>query len=62
MSLTAGVGASHESVENVHWDGEDDGAVVLSRDAVQSLEIPQLESGRVIHDDLGCVSGERRGE
>ena len=59
MSLTAWVGAPgapHESVENIHWDGEDDGAVVLSRDAVQGLQVAELQSGRVVHDDLGCVS------
>ena len=56
MSLTARVGAPHESVENIHWDREDYGAVVLSRDTVQSLEVAELESGRIVHDHLGCVS------
>ena len=29
--------ALHESIENVNWHREDDGGVVLCRDAVQSL-------------------------
>ena len=53
--LTAGVGA-HECVEDVHWDREDDGAVVLSRNAVESLEVSQLESCRIVHDHLSSVS------
>ena len=28
---------------DVDGDGEDDGAVVLGRDAVQGLQVPQLE-------------------
>ena len=55
MSLAAVVGA-HERVEDVHWDGEDNGAVVLCRDAVQSLQVSQLQSRRVVHDHLSCVS------
>ena len=57
--LTAGVWA-HECVEDVHWDREDDGAVVLSRNAVESLEVSQLESCRIVHDHLSCVSLGRR--
>ena len=53
--LTAGVGA-HECVEDVHWDREDDSAVVLSRNAVESLEVSQLESCRIVHDHLSSVS------
>ena len=33
----------HEGGHDVDGDGEDDGAVVLGGDAVQGLEIPQLE-------------------
>ena len=32
----------HEVGHDVDGDGEDDGAVVLGRDAVQGLEVPQL--------------------
>ena len=56
MPLTAGVGSTHERVENIHRDGEDDGAVVLSRDAVQGLEVAELQSSRIVHDHLSCVS------
>ena len=34
---------SHDTTENVHRYGEDDGAVVLCRDAVQGLEITKLK-------------------
>ena len=40
----AEVGArAHEAVDDVDGDREDDGGVVLRRDAVQGLEIPQLK-------------------
>ena len=32
----------HNSAENIHRDREDDGAVVLCRDIVQGLQVPQL--------------------
>ena len=36
-------GWSHQLGDDVDWHGEDDCAVVLGRDAVQRLQIPQLE-------------------
>ena len=39
-----GVGVCHELRQGVYWHREHDGAVVLSRDAVQSLEVPQLRT------------------
>ncbi len=33
-----------EVAEDVHWHWEDDGGVVLGGDAVQGLEVPQLEN------------------
>ena len=33
----------HDAGQNVDGDREDDGGVVLRRDAVQGLEIPQLK-------------------
>ena len=38
-----GVGVAHELRQGVDWDREDDGAVILGRDAVQCLKIPQLQ-------------------
>ncbi len=38
-----GGGGLHEVVHEVHGHGEDDGGVVLRRDAVQRLEVPQLQ-------------------
>ena len=32
-------GAVHGRVDEVHWDREDDGAVVLRRDAVEGLQV-----------------------
>ena len=32
----------HEVGDDVDGDGEDDGGVVLGRDAVQRLQVPQL--------------------
>ena len=43
-------------IDDVQGDGEDDSAVVLSRDAAQSLQVSQLDGGRVVSDDLGRVS------
>ena len=60
MPLATGVGSAHEGVENIHRDGEDDGAVVLRRDAVQGLEVAELQSSRIVHDHLRCVSLVRR--
>ena len=34
---------THEAVDDVNGHGEDDGRVVLCRDAVQCLKIPQLK-------------------
>jgi hypothetical protein len=39
---------SHDRTENVHRNRKDDGAVVLCRDAAQSLEITQLKWIRII--------------
>ena len=36
----------HELGQRVDGDREDDGGVVLGRDAVQGLEIPQLKEGK----------------
>ena len=36
-------GVVHGGVDEVHWDREDDCTVVLSGDAVESLEISQLQ-------------------
>ena len=41
--LGAGLGSLHELGHNVDGDGEDDGGVVLGGDAVQGLQISQLE-------------------
>ena len=35
----------HEVGHDVYGDGEDDRAVVLGRDAVQGLQVPQLGAG-----------------
>ena len=35
--------AVHVRGDDVHGDGEDDGAVLLRRDVVQGLQVPQLE-------------------
>ena len=53
--LTVSCG-SHEGGHDVYGNWEHDGAVVLSRDAVQSLEISQLQGRGTVHDDLGCLS------
>ena len=37
------VNLSHHLGNDVYWDGEDDCTVVLRGDAVQGLEVPQLE-------------------
>ena len=60
MPLASGVGSAHEGVENIHRNGEDDGAVVLGRDAVQGLEVAELQSSRIVHDHLSCVSLRQR--
>ena len=48
-----GTFAIHEAGNDIYGDGEDDGTVVLGRDTVQSLEIPQLKfelsSGQKLH-------------
>ena len=46
----------HQGGDDVYGDGEDDGAVVLSRDTVEGLEVSQLESCRVVSHHLRCVS------
>lgn len=35
--------AAHQVGDDVYGNGEHDGAVLLGRDVVQSLQIPQLE-------------------
>ena len=40
------LGEGHEVGHDVDGDREDDGGVVLGRDAVQGLEIPQLKEGK----------------
>ena len=37
------LGIVHEVGDNVDRDREDDGGVVLGRDAIQGLQIPELE-------------------
>ena len=41
-----------EGVEHLHGEGEDDGGVLLSRDAAQCLEISELESCRGLTDGV----------
>merc|ERR1719189_2841132 len=53
--LTVGCG-SHEGGHDVYGNWEHDGAVVLSRDAVQSLQVAELQSCRTVHDDLCRLS------
>ena len=40
-----GGAAPHQLVHHVYGHGEDDGAVVLGGDAVQGLQVPQLDTG-----------------
>ena len=63
---------THEGIEDIHGDREDDGAVVLRRDAVEGLQVsqldkegvitcrdhstPYLESRGIVHDNLSCMS------
>ena len=42
------LGEGHEVGHDVDGDREDDGGVVLGRDAVQGLEIPQLKDGKML--------------
>ena len=48
-----GGGRPHEVVHDVHGHGEDDGGVVLRGDAVQRLQVAQLEGGGALGDDVG---------
>lgn len=45
-SLLLALVASKQPGEQVDWEGEDIGVVVLSRDGVQGLEVSQLQCGR----------------
>ena len=40
-----GGAAPHQLVHHVYGHGEDDGAVVLGGDAVEGLQVPQLDRG-----------------
>ena len=52
---------AQEVFHDVHRHGEDDGRVVLGRDAVQSLQIAQLEGWGTLRDDTGgFLQGPRR--
>ena len=41
---------AHQVGHDVYWDREDDGAVVLCRDAVQCLEVAKLGEGTLVID------------
>ena len=43
----------HQSLEHVDGQREDDGGVLLSRDGVESLEVPQLEGCRGLNHHIG---------
>ena len=38
----------HEGGHDIDWHGEDDGAVVLCRDAVQGLEVAELGKPKLL--------------
>ena len=46
LGLFLPLAAVHEVVEDVHGHGEDDGRVVLCRDAVQRLKVAELQRKR----------------
>ena len=45
-----------KSAEDVHWDREDDGAVVDLSDAFQRLEVAELDSQRVVSQHVSSVT------
>ena len=46
LGLFLPLAAVHEVVQDVHGHGEDDGRVVLRRDAVQRLKVAELQGRR----------------
>ena len=48
--------AIDEAGHDIYGDGEDDGAVVLGRDTVQSLEIPQLKYEEITEKTLQDIT------
>ena len=55
MLVVSAPAPSHETADQVHWDWEHDGRVILSGDAAQGLQVAQLQRCRVVHDHLGRV-------
>ena len=49
------ISARHELVEQVHGDGEHDGAVLLRGDDVECVQVPQLHRRLVPAQHLGRV-------
>ena len=52
---------SKEFHEQIDGQGEDVGVVVLCRDGVEGLQVAQLERGRGLVDDVGCLAELLRG-
>ena len=50
-----GAAGPHDARDHVYRDREDDGGVVLGRDAVQGLKIPELEGGWAVRHHLRRV-------
>jgi hypothetical protein len=50
-----------ERTQNVHWKWKDDGAVVLSRDGVQGLQVTELKSSRMFTENLSSRTQRFRG-
>ena len=46
----------HEAAHDVDGHREDDGGVVLCGDAVEGLEVTELQGGRAVGDHLGRVT------
>ena len=46
----------HEAAHDVDGDGEDDSGVVLCGDAVEGLEVAELQGRRTVGDHLGRVA------
>ena len=42
----------HHVLDQVHGEGEDDGGVLLRRDRLQGLQVPELEGGRTLRNDV----------